>query len=138
MSIPHLPQDTVWSLLDQLRTVEDTTRVRLCLIDLADGQAIAWHEELHELASRIAKIGPAEALALAMVYDRLGIFPPPTDGGKERAEAVSNDMNRLLGEVTAWATVVKARRYHARLKDWAAAKPKAPRPVRTRRKGGAL
>ncbi|AWB06792.1 hypothetical protein A6A40_17205 (plasmid) [Azospirillum humicireducens] len=135
-ALPVLPPQATWSLIEQLRALEDAVTVRLCLLDVGSSVNVEWHQELHELASRIAKVGPAEALALAMVYDRLGHLPP--NDGADRAEYVRSDMNRLLGEVTGWATVVKARRYHARLKDWAAAKPKAPRPVQSRRKGGAL
>lgn len=133
-TIPLLPPQSMWSLIEQLRD-GDHTMVRLCLMEIGANENMEWHEHLHELAARIAKIGPADALALAMVYDRLGHFLPPD--GSCLADHVRNDMKRLLDEVAGWATVIKVRRYHARLQHWAAAKPKAPRPIRPRRgKGG--
>ena len=131
-ALPQLPPQTMWSLLDQLRGEDDASLVRLCLMDIGANQNLEWHEALHELAARIAKIGPADALALAMVYDRLGHFPP-TDGNS-LADHIRTDMKRLLGETSGWAAVVKARRFHARLKSWEEAKPKAPRSLRPRRR----
>ena len=131
-ALPQLPPQTMWSLLDQLRDEDDAALARLCLMEISAEENMEWHEALHELAVRIAKMGPADALALAIVYDRLGHLPPPD--GSYLADHVRTDMNRLLGQVSSWAVVVKARRYHARLKNWAEAKPKAPRSLRPRRR----
>lgn len=118
------PRDLIDAALDVIQAGDHHTHASLFLLDAWSERHMDSHAALHALAVKIAKGAPAEALALALVYERqIGVLYASDPA---QAQTDLNNMRvHLTLEVAAWNAFIKVRRYRARLADW---KGKMPRP----------